>query len=117
MKLLYFFCLPVVAVCVAAAQTAASRLPSLPPPFMKTECRQGESPVSVVQAEIKSRVMENLAETEVTLVFRNPNSRVMEGELAYPLPAGATVQGYALDINGRMVDGVPVPKEKGPCHL
>lgn len=46
MKLLYFFCLPVVAVCVAAAQTAASRLPSLPPPFMKTECRQGESPVS-----------------------------------------------------------------------
>ena len=42
----------------------------------------GESPVSVVQAEIKSRVMENLAETEVTLVFRNPNSRVMEGELA-----------------------------------
>ena len=48
MKLLYFFCLPVVAVCVAAAQTAASRLPSLPPPFMKTECRQGESPVSVV---------------------------------------------------------------------
>lgn len=112
MKLLYFFCLPVVAVCVAAAQTAASRLPSLPPPFMKTECRQGESPVSVVQAEIKSRVMENLAETEVTLVFRNPNSRVMEGELAYPLPAGATVQGYALDINGRMVDGVPVPKKK-----
>lgn len=112
MKLLYFFCLPVVAVCVAAAQTAASRLPSLPPPFMKTECRQGESPVSVVQAEIKSRVMENLAETEVTLVFRNPNSRVMEGELAYPLPVGATVQGYALDINGRMVDGVPVPKKK-----
>ena len=42
MKLLYFFCLPVVAVCVAAAQTAASRLPSLPPPFMKTECRQGK---------------------------------------------------------------------------
>ncbi len=30
----------------------------------------------------------------------------------YPLPAGAIVQGYALDINGRMVDGVPVPRQK-----
>lgn len=79
---------------------------------MKVECREGERPVSISRAEINSRVMDFLSETEVTLVFHNPNTRVMEGELTYPLPAGATVQGYALDINGRMVDGVPVPRQK-----
>lgn len=112
MKLLHFLCLSVLTSCLSVAQTASPLFPSLPPPSMKAECRPEESPVSVARAEIKSRVMGPLAETEVTLVFRNPNNRVMEGELAYTLPTGATVQGYALDINGRMVDGVPVPKQK-----
>lgn len=112
MKLLYSFCLCILACCVSVAQTASLRSTVLPPPFMKVECRQGERPVSISRAEIKSRVMDFLAETEVTLVFHNPNTRVMEGELTCPLPSGATVQGYALDINGRMVDGVPVPRQK-----
>lgn len=112
MKLLCSFCLCILACCVSVAQTASLRSTVLPPPFMKVECRQGERPVSISRAEIKSRVMDFLAETEVTLVFHNPNTRVMEGELTCPLPSGATVQGYALDINGRMVDGVPVPRQK-----
>lgn len=112
MKLLCSFCLCILACCVSAAQTVSMRSTVLPPPFMKVECCQGERPVSISRAEIKSRVMDFLAETEVTLVFHNPNTRVMEGELTCPLPSGATVQGYALDINGRMVDGVPVPRQK-----
>lgn len=112
MKLLPLLCLYVLASCLSVARTASSLFPSLPPPSMKAECRPEEKPVFIARAEIKSRVMGSLAETEVTLVFRNPNNRVMEGELAYTLPSGATVQGYALDINGRMVDGVPVPKQK-----
>lgn len=112
MKLLCSFCLCILACCVSAAQTASMRSTVLPPPFMKVECRQGERPVSISRTEVKSRVMDFLAETEVTLVFHNPNTRVMEGELTCPLPSGATVQGYALDINGCMVDGVPVPRQK-----
>lgn len=112
MKFTYSLCLCILACCVSLAQTASLRSAVLPPPSMKVECRGEERPVSISRAEIKSRVMDFLAETEVTLVFHNPNTRVMEGELICPLPAGATVQGYALDINGRMVDGVPVPKQK-----
>ena len=37
----------------------------------------------------------------------------MEGDLYFPLPEGATVSGYALDIEGRMIDGVAVEKHKG----
>ena len=36
----------------------------------------------------------------------------MEGDLYFPLPEGATVSGYALDINGVMVDGVAVEKHE-----
>ncbi|WP_302014489.1 VIT domain-containing protein [uncultured Akkermansia sp.] len=112
MNFLSSFCLCILGCCISLGQTASLRSPVLPPPSMKVECREGERPISISRAEINSRVMDFLAETEVTLVFHNPNTRVMEGELTYPLPAGATVQGYALDINGRMVDGVPVPRQK-----
>ncbi len=71
-----------------------------------------EQPVSISRAEVTTRLNGIMAETTVTLTFSNPNDRVLEGELYYPLPDGAALQGYALDINGQLVDGVPVTKEK-----
>ncbi|HNU01242.1 MAG: carboxypeptidase regulatory-like domain-containing protein [Acidobacteria bacterium] len=53
-----------------------------------------------------------IAETRLTMTYRNPHSRVLEGELIFPLPEGATVSGYALDVDGHMVDGVVVEKAK-----
>ena len=47
------------------------------------------------------------------MTFANPTDRVMEGDLYFPLPQGSTVSGYALDIEGKMVDGVAVEKHKG----
>jgi len=47
-----------------------------------------------------------LAELTLTARFENPTERVMEGEFSFELPAGAVVTGYALDIEGQMVDGV-----------
>jgi tetratricopeptide (TPR) repeat protein len=46
------------------------------------------------------------------LTFVNHNSRTLQGELVFPLPDDATVVGYALDVNGTMVDAVPIEKEK-----
>lgn len=78
MKFTYSLCLCIFACCVSLhhTQTASLRSVVLPPPSMKVECRADESPVSISRAEIKSRVMDFLAETEVTLVFHNPNTRV-----------------------------------------
>ena len=53
-----------------------------------------------------------LAETTMTLVFRNPHDRVLEGELLFPVPEGATVSGYGLDVDGTLVEGVVVEKQK-----
>ena len=42
------------------------------------------------------------------MTFRNPLPYATEGDLYFPLPEGATVSGYALDVLGRTVDGVVV---------
>ena len=49
--------------------------------------------------------------------FFNPNRRSMEGDLIFPLPDGAAITGYALDVNGVLVDGVVVKKEKARVAL
>ena len=77
---------------------------------------------SVIKADEKPVVVETSAKiaednglfrrVETTIVFTNPNGRAFEGELEFPVPDGATVCGYQLEINGSMVPGVVVPKEE-----
>ncbi|MBQ6474322.1 MAG: tail protein X [Victivallales bacterium] len=86
--------------------------PPLPPIEVKFPRMENVMPIQVSEVDIEAEIDGILAETQVTLRLRNPNARVLEGELCFPLPAGATVCGYALDINGQMVDGVIVEKEK-----
>ncbi|MBQ7177450.1 MAG: DUF2135 domain-containing protein [Victivallales bacterium] len=86
--------------------------PPLPPIVIKVPVIDNIMPVQVTDVEIEANVDGVLTETKVTMTLHNPNGRILEGELNFPLPAGATVAGYALDINGKMVDGVIVEKEK-----
>lgn len=59
------------------------------------------------------QVMGNIATTTLDMVFENGSARVLEGELEFPLAEGESVTGYALDIGGRMRQGVVVDKDKG----
>ena len=40
------------------------------------------------------------------MTFYNPQPRAMAGDFLFPLPKGATISGYALDIEGKMLNGV-----------
>lgn len=72
-----------------------------------------EQPVRLQSVSISVDLLGGLAQTDVLLVFRNPNRRVLEGELQFPLLAGQQVTAFALDVDGRMRDAVPVEKDKG----
>ncbi|HWO18218.1 MAG TPA: VIT domain-containing protein [Kofleriaceae bacterium] len=72
----------------------------------------GEQPVTLEGLDIGVVVTGMFAETTQTLTFRNPNRRPLEGTLTFPLPDGAVVCGYAIDVDGAMVDGVIVPKQE-----
>ncbi len=71
-----------------------------------------DAPVRLEHADIQITVAGPLAQVTQTLVFRNPSKRMLEGELTFPLPEGAAVSGFALDVKGELVDAVPVEKEK-----
>ena len=69
-------------------------------------------PVYVESAEVTAEITGRIAVTRFDLVFRNPNGRVLEGALEFPLLNGQTVTGFALDIDGKLRDAVPVQKDK-----
>ncbi|BEV03205.1 VIT domain-containing protein [Chryseobacterium gambrini] len=69
-------------------------------------------PVILQEAKIDTKILGNLATSTATYTFYNPSNRILEGTLTFPLPEGVSVSGYALDINGKLRNAVPVPKEK-----
>ncbi len=86
----------------------------LPPPTLKVEA---ERPIELRSLQVEVQIRGLQAETSQTLVFHNPNNRQLAGDLEFPLPDAATVSGYALDVQGRMVDGVVVTKQKARVIL
>lgn len=68
--------------------------------------------VGLERATIEARIVGHLAETRMTLTFGNTSGRRLAGDLYVPLPPEATVSGYALDVAGRLVDGVIVKKDE-----
>lgn len=70
-------------------------------------------PIQLRAVSIEVDLFGDQARTSVELRLFNPNPRVLEGELQFPLQEGQVVTGFALDINGQLRDAVPVPKAKG----
>ncbi len=60
-----------------------------------------EQPVRLESVSISVELLGGLAQTDVLLVFRNPNRRVLEGELQFPLLAELNaIVAQAQDGNG-----------------
>jgi len=72
-----------------------------------------DAPVRLQAVRITAEITGGFAQTEIELVFTNPNRRVLEGELQFPLVGAQQVVGFALDVDGRMREAVPVEKVKG----
>lgn len=62
---------------------------------------------------VNVKVVGNIAYTTAEMHFFNSGTRQMEAELIFPLPENVSVSRYAIDINGKMREAVPVNKNKG----
>ena len=86
----------------------------LPPPVIRpVDLRADEKPVDV-EASAAAIVEDNglYRRIRTTFTFTNPNTRQMSADFEFPIPADATVCGYALEVNGTMVPGMVCGKEK-----
>lgn len=112
---LFIVCL---ALCCSANVLAKVIMPRpplrpLPMPVITIgDLRANETNVVVETKEIVDAENAFFKRIKVNLTFTNPNARVMSGELEFPIPEGAFVCGYALEINGDMIPGVICEKEK-----
>lgn len=75
--------------------------------------QNARTPVQLARVEVDTRIVGSLATSRIELVLRNPNDRVLEGALEFPLRDGQTVSGFALDIQGQLMPAVPVAKDRG----
>lgn len=71
-----------------------------------------ETSISLQKLNIDVQIIGNIATTTMKMTFYNNSSSVLEGELTFPMPDGVSISRYALDINGKMREAVPVEKAK-----
>lgn len=96
---------------LAAALTPLPPPPPPPPPQVWIAPGEGLQPIRIGDMDIRIRTHGFVARTTIDLRFDNPNARVLEGEFVFPLAAGQTVAGYALEVNGTLREGVVVDKQ------
>ena len=105
MKKMFAFLLMMVSVAIWA------QIPNIEIPNAKGDFKPTNE-VNLEKLDIKVKIAGNISTTVMTMVFRSNSNRILEGRLTFPLPEGVSVSGYALDINGKLRNAVPVEKEK-----
>ena len=119
-------CLVVAALVVGAAPAAlpapASTAARTPPPAPiavdapfrapMLQVAGAEQPISLRRLKLDVEMSGGVTETRVQMEFFNPNRRVLEGKLQFPLRGGQVVTGFALDIDGQLREAVPVEKAR-----
>ncbi|MDQ0968884.1 tetratricopeptide (TPR) repeat protein [Flavobacterium sp. W4I14] len=78
----------------------------------QAETSEQKDAVKLKKLNIDVQITGNIAITVMTMTFHNNSNRILEGELTFPMPEGVSISRYALDINGKMREAVPVEKAK-----
>lgn len=97
--------------CLLAPNALAQIGPDRPPVIL-VPGEEGQVPVHVQSLDVDVTIVGFLAETTLTMTFHNPNERILEGELVFPLPENSTISGFGLDVGGELVDGVVVEQQR-----
>src|SRR5690606_10855905 len=61
--------------------------------------------VHIASLDIRARIVDGIATTTLTQVFKNEGGRIAEGTWILPLPQGATADHFTMTMNGEQVSG------------
>ena len=75
--------------------------------------RGEDNTLGIRQLNVQTEILADLARTTFDFTFYNNYDRVLEGEFLFPLPEGAVVTGFSLEIEGDMRAAVIVDKSLG----
>ena len=79
-------------------------------PYIRVPDQQKQMELQDLSIDVQ--VMGNIATTTYDMVFFNPNDKILEGEMIFPMTPNQSVVAMALDINGKMRAASAVDKDE-----
>ena len=101
------------ALALAPSEPAPTLGPSSGIARLDADAADGSSlPLELRRVTVEATTRGDSAETRVEHVFWNPTRETLQGTFRFPLPDDAILVGLAMEVEGRMVDGELVEREK-----
>jgi Ca-activated chloride channel homolog len=69
-------------------------------------------PIELSHTKIEGKIKDQIATTHVDQEFYNPNSRQLEGTFLFPVPKGAQIDKFTMEINGKQVEAELLAADK-----
>jgi Ca-activated chloride channel homolog len=69
-------------------------------------------PIEVSYTKIDAKIKDQIATTSVDQEFYNPNARQLEGTFLFPVPKGAHLNKFTMEINGKQVEAELLAADK-----
>lgn len=69
------------------------------------------APPILTKVGINAEVTDNIAKTRITQFYSNPNSRPVEADFYFPVPAGSNITDFVLYMDGKPVRGEVLDKD------
>src|ERR1035441_9380060 len=70
------------------------------------------APLEVTYHHVNVKIDDQIAPTSVDQEFYNPNPQQLEGTYLFPVPKGAQINKFAMDIGGKQVEAELLPADK-----
>src|SRR6476646_3588046 len=87
-------------------------IPPRPPRPMPPPRQHVFAPMEVNYVKIATRINYQMAVTSVDQEFYNPNSARLEGTFVFPVPKGAHLDKFTMDIDGKQVEAELLSADK-----
>ncbi|MFM9984965.1 MAG: VIT domain-containing protein, partial [Flavobacteriales bacterium] len=86
---------------------------SIAPQLAILHKKENETEPHLQSLTVKIETWGNASVTTLDMVFYNPNNRILEGEMVFPLGENQRIASLAVEKNGSLQEGVVVEKNKG----
>lgn len=70
------------------------------------------APLDIKYHHVTVKITDQVAVTEVDQSFFNPNHQRLEGDYIFPIPKGAQIDKFSMDVNGKMAEAELLDAEK-----
>jgi Ca-activated chloride channel family protein len=70
------------------------------------------APLEVAYHKVDCQINDQVAVTSVDQEFYNPNNARLEGDYIFPIPAGAQINKFTMDIDGKTMEAELLPADK-----